>query len=47
MMVWIIFQVGLSLDETVEREDLKDLLEIFGSPDSMVRFQNHFYNGCH
>lgn len=29
--------VGLSLDETVEREDLKDLLEIFGSPDSMEK----------
>lgn len=26
--------VGISLDETVERQDLKDLLEIFGSPDT-------------
>ncbi|XP_045159885.1 glycine dehydrogenase (decarboxylating), mitochondrial-like [Mercenaria mercenaria] len=29
--------IGLSLDETVEREDLKDLLEIFDSPDSMEK----------
>ena len=31
-----ILQVGLSVDETVERHDLEDLLEIFGCTDSMV-----------
>ena len=33
-----IFQVGLSVDETVERQDLQDLLEIFGCTQSMVIF---------
>jgi len=30
------FQVGLSLDETVEKDDLRDLLEVFESPLSLV-----------
>ncbi|XP_052278275.1 glycine dehydrogenase (decarboxylating), mitochondrial-like isoform X2 [Dreissena polymorpha] len=29
--------VGVSLDETVERHDIEDLLDIFGSPDSLAK----------
>lgn len=34
--VFTLFQVGLSLDETVEQRDLRDLLEVFGCPHSLV-----------
>ena len=35
--MYISWQIGISLDETVEKEDLKDLLTIVGSNYTMVR----------
>ena len=32
----LILQIGIALDETVEREDMRDLLEVIASPASLV-----------
>ena len=38
-ITWLyLLQIGIALDETVEREDMRDLLEVIASPASLVCF---------